>query len=62
MPFHYYCISQVKQTSSMDSKPNNIKKFGTFGGFITPTLFTILGVIMYLRISWVVRNTGLLGT
>jgi solute carrier family 12 (sodium/potassium/chloride transporter), member 2 len=27
----------------------------------TPTLLTILGVIMYLRLGWVVGNGGLLG-
>lgn len=37
------------------------KKFGTFGGVFTPTLLTILGVIMYLRLGWVVGNAGLLG-
>lgn len=37
------------------------KKFGTFGGVFTPTLLTILGVIMYLRMGWVVGNAGLLG-
>ncbi len=46
----------------MDTEPNNIKKFGTFGGVFTPTLLTILGVIMYLRMGWVVGNAGLLGT
>ena len=35
--------------------------FGTFSGVFTPTLFTILGVIMYLRQGWVVGNAGLLG-
>jgi amino acid transporter len=40
----------------------NLKKFGTFGGVFTPTLLTILGVIMYLRMGWVVGNAGLLGT
>lgn len=39
-----------------------MKKFGTFGGVFTPTLLTILGVIMYLRLGWVVGNAGLLGT
>lgn len=38
------------------------KKFRTFGGVFTPTLLTILGVIMYLRMGWVVGNAGLLGT
>ncbi len=34
-------------------------KFGTFGGVYTPSLLTILGVIMYLRLPWVVGNAGL---
>lgn len=38
-----------------------IKKFGTFQGVFTPTTLTILGVIMYLRHSWVVGNAGVLG-
>lgn len=38
------------------------KPFGTFGGVFTPTLLTILGVIMYLRLPWVVGNAGLLGS
>ena len=38
-----------------------VKKFGTFAGVFTPTLLTILGVIMYLRQGWVVGNAGLLG-
>ncbi len=37
------------------------KRFGTFAGVFTPTLLTILGVIMYLREGWVVGNAGLLG-
>lgn len=38
------------------------KKFGTFAGVFTPSILTILGVIMYLRMGWVVGNAGLLGT
>lgn len=37
------------------------KLLGTFGGVFTPTLLTILGVIMYLRIGWVVGNGGVIG-
>lgn len=37
------------------------KKFGTFAGVFTPTLLTILGVIMFLREGWVVGNAGLAG-
>jgi amino acid transporter len=35
------------------------KKFGTFAGVFTPSILTILGVIMYMRLSWVVGNAGL---
>lgn len=34
-------------------------KFGTFGGVFTPSLLTILGVIMYLRLPWLVGQAGL---
>ncbi|WP_111707588.1 amino acid permease [Lutibacter citreus] len=37
------------------------KKFGTFAGVFTPSILTILGVIMYLRLGWVVGNAGLIG-
>lgn len=36
--------------------------FGTFTGVFTPTLLTILGVIMYVRVGWSVGNAGLAGT
>jgi amino acid transporter len=38
------------------------KKFNTFGGVFTPSILTILGVIMYLRLGWVVGNAGLWGS
>ena len=37
-------------------------KLDTFLGVFTPTLLTILGVIMYLRVGWLVGNMGLLLT
>jgi amino acid transporter len=36
------------------------RKLGTFEGVFTPTLLPILGVILYLRLGWVVGNVGLL--
>jgi solute carrier family 12 sodium/potassium/chloride transporter 2 len=36
-------------------------KFGTFAGVFTPTVLTILGAIMYLRLGQVVGNAGLGG-
>jgi len=37
------------------------KKFGFFAGVFTPSILTILGVIMYMRLGWVIGNTGLIG-
>lgn len=36
------------------------QKLGVFLGVFTPTILTILGVIMYLRFGWVVGQVGLL--
>ena len=38
----------------------NQKKFGAFAGVFTPSILTILGVIMYLRLGWVVGQAGLI--
>jgi len=40
------------------SQPN---KFGTFGGVFTPSVLTILGVILFLRYDVVVGNAGMWG-
>ncbi len=39
-----------------------MKRFSTFEGVFTPTLLSILGVIMYLRLGWVVGQVGLVQT
>lgn len=36
--------------------------FGTFKGVYTPSVLTILGVVMYLRLSWVLGSVGLTET
>jgi len=36
--------------------------FGTFKGVFTPSILTILGVVMYLRMGWVLGNVGLTTT
>jgi amino acid transporter len=35
------------------------RTLGTFEGVFTPTILTIIGVIMYLRLGWVVGTVGL---
>ncbi len=39
-----------------------LRRLGTFGGVFTPSFLTIIGVIMYLRFSWIVGNAGLFHT
>ncbi len=41
-----------------DSRP---KKLGSFTGVFVPTVLSILGVIMYLRLGYVVGTAGMLG-
>ena len=40
---------------------SQIKKYGAFSGVFTPSILTILGVIMYMRLGWVVGEAGLIG-
>ncbi|NJN55553.1 MAG: amino acid permease [Anaerolineae bacterium] len=49
---------RIRPTNS--NQPND-NKFGTFAGVFTPTVLTILGAIMYLRLGQVVGNAGLGG-
>ncbi len=46
---------------SQPSEPTQPVRLGAFIGVFTPTMLTILGVIMYLRMGWVVGNAGLGG-
>ena len=50
-----------KQGESQSGGENEDGKFGTCPGVFTPTVLTILGAIMYLRLGQVVGNSGLLG-
>ncbi len=51
--------SSLKVEKTIDAKEGGL---GTFGGVYTPSILTILGVIMYLRFGWVVGNVGLWGS
>ncbi len=41
---------------------NTERKLGTFLGVFTPTILTILGVIMYMRAGWITGHMGLART
>ncbi|MBT9313409.1 amino acid permease [Leptothoe kymatousa] len=53
--------SRAPESSSKVVDPNS-SGLGTFGGVFTPSILTILGVIMYLRFGWVVGQMGLVKT
>ena len=40
--------------------PNTQNKLGTFGGVFTPSILTILGVIMFMRAGYVVGEAGII--
>lgn len=50
------------ESTATQTVPASSSGLGTFGGVFTPSILTVLGVIMYLRLGWVVGNVGLLGT
>ena len=54
-------LSDTKESNAVPVKLDRepVKKFGTFLGVFTPSVLTILGLIMYLRFGWVVGNVGL---
>ncbi|MFW5950605.1 MAG: Na-K-Cl cotransporter [Gemmatimonadota bacterium] len=64
MPFPFHRSSGASANAATSTQPLDAPGgagFGTFGGVFTPSILTILGVIMYLRFGWVVGNVGLLG-
>jgi amino acid transporter len=52
-------LSTVNQ--QRDQSDDKDLKFGALKGVFTPSILTILGVIMYLRFGWVVGHGGLIG-
>lgn len=53
-------VVDIQEENSKKAKIEPIK-FGMFQGVFTPTVLTILGVILYLRLPWVVGNSGVIG-
>ena len=48
--------------TSADRPQKSAEGLGAFGGVFTPSILTILGVIMYLRFGWVVGQAGVGGS
>lgn len=58
MPF----AGSFKNKAPLLNGTSQAGKLGTFVGVFTPTILTILGVIMYLRFGWVVGQVGIFKT
>lgn len=52
----------MAQPAPTDEQTSSGLGLGTFLGVYTPTVLTILGVILYMRMGWVVGNAGVWGT
>ena len=48
--------------AALKAAPPDTPGLSAFGGVFTPSVLTILGVIMYLRFGWVLGHVGLAGT
>ena len=46
-------------TVDVNAAPDGHGKLGTFAGVFTPSILTILGIILFLRLGYVVGNSGL---
>lgn len=55
-------MSTEASASAPQQAPKEGLGLGTFLGVYTPTVLTILGVILFMRMGWVVGNAGLWGT
>ncbi len=49
-------------TTSKDNSSSQNNKFSTFGGVFTPSILTILGVIMFMRAGFVLGHGGIINT
>ena len=51
-----------RETATAATPLSSGYSFGTFKGVFTPSILTILGVVMYLRMGWVLGNVGIVTT
>ncbi|MGA1875358.1 MAG: Na-K-Cl cotransporter [bacterium] len=57
-----FSMSQELKPREISGEKDTPRGFGTFKGVYLPSVLTIFGVIMYLRLGWVVGNVGLIMT
>lgn len=54
-------MQQNRSSGNKVSDTETVAKFTTFGGVFTPSILTILGVIMYMRAGYVIGQAGISG-
>jgi len=54
--------SPEPSVATLKATLSDTRGLSAFGGVFTPSILTILGVIMYLRFGWVLGHVGLVGT
>ncbi len=54
-------MSTISSSSPKTSPTGSTGRFGMFAGVFVPNVLTILGIILFLRIGWVVGQVGLWG-
>ena len=54
-------MSTISSSSPKQGTPTSTGRFGMFAGVFVPNILTILGIILFLRIGWVVGQVGLWG-
>ncbi len=54
-------MSSMSSNSSKQSNISPVGRFGMFSGVFVPNVLTILGIILFLRLGWVVGQVGLWG-
>ena len=60
-PAHYIRYIFRVQLKSGNMATQKVGRFGMFAGVFTPNILTILGIILFLRIGWVVGQVGMWG-
>ncbi len=55
-------MSKTEKIKALTKTLTNKNELNTFGGVFTPTILTILGVIMFMRANFVVGEAGILGS
>ena len=54
-------ITEMTSATEVTSAAVFVRRIGAFSGVFAPTILSILGVLLFLRMGWVVGNAGLGG-